>query len=344
MSEMNLMPILLLIGIVFLVIFIFSKYIIVVRQQECVIVERLGKFHTILNSGLNILIPFVDQSRQILWSRNGVITNVDRIDQREVVIDIPEQKVITKDNVGIIVDAIIYVQITDVKRAAYEIQSLPWAVAQLTQTTLRSLVGEMDLDHTLSSRDTINSRLKVVLDEATDKWGLKVNRVELKNVSPPPDVQMAMEKQMQAERERRANVLAAEGSKQSQILNAEGEKRARIEHSEGEKQEKINQALGDKEATIARAIGQARAIEDVAAAQAKAIELVKEAFGSPDVAANYLIAMEYLKRFGEMTQKNTDKVFIPYEATSVLSSIGAIGDILNKVTGDSATKLNMPKR
>lgn len=330
MENFNFMSLVTLIGIIFIVYFIFSKYIFIIRQQERVIIERLGKFHNLLDSGLNIIIPFVDQKRQIMWSSDGVIKNVDRIDLREVVIDIPEQKVITKDNVGIIVDAIIYVQITDVKRAAYEIQSLPLAVAQLTQTTLRSLIGEMDLDHTLSSRDTINSRLKVVLDEATDKWGLKVNRVELKNVSPPPDVQMAMEKQMQAERERRANVLTAEGAKQSQILNAEGERRARIEHSEGEKQEKINQALGDKEATIARAIGQAQAIEDVAAAQAKSIEMIKNAFNSPDVAANYLIAMEYLKRFGEMTQKNTDKVFIPYEATAILSSLGAVGDIISK--------------
>ncbi|BBH52592.1 SPFH domain-containing protein [Fluviispira sanaruensis] len=328
-----------LLAIVILVIFIFSKYVIVIRQQECIIVERLGKFHAVLNSGLNVLIPFVDQSRTILWSRNGMITNVDRIDLREVVIDIPAQQVITKDNVGINVDAIIYVQITDVKRAAYEIQALPIAVAQLTQTTLRSLVGEMDLDHTLSSRDVINSRLKIVLDEATDKWGLKVNRVELKNVTPPPEVQNAMEKQMQAERERRANVLTAEGSKQSQILNAEGEKRARIEHSEGEKQEKINQALGDQEATVARALGQAKAIESVAAAQAKSIQLIKDAFGGPEVAANYLVAMEYLKRFGEMTQKNTDKVFIPYEATAVLSSLGSIGDIMKKVTGDENLKL-----
>lgn len=329
-----------LIALIVLIVFVFKKFIIVIRQQECVIVERLGKFHNVLNSGLNFLIPFVDQSRSILWSRSGVITMVDRIDLREVVVDIPEQKVITKDNVGILVDAIIYVQITDVKRAAYEIQALPIAVAQLTQTTLRSLVGEMDLDQTLSSRDLINSRLKAVLDEATDKWGLKVNRVELKNVTPPPEVQMAMEKQMQAERERRANVLTAEGAKQSQILNAEGDKRSRIERSEGEKQEKINQALGDQEATVARALGQAQAIESVAGAQAKSIEMIKGAFGSSDVAANYLVAMEYLKRFGEMTQKNTDKVFIPYEATGVLSSLGAMSDIMRKVTeADPVKKL-----
>jgi regulator of protease activity HflC (stomatin/prohibitin superfamily) len=338
MNDLSFLPFLSLLGVVLLIFYVFTKYVVVIRQQECIIVERLGKFHNILNSGLNVLIPFIDQPRFILWSRNGVITNVERVDLREVIIDIPEQQVITKDNVGIIVDAIIYVQITDVKRAAYEIQALPASVAQLTQTTLRSLIGELDLDSTLSSRDVINSRLKMVLDEATDKWGLKVNRVELKNVIPPKDVQMAMEKQMQAERERRAKVLTAEGAKQSQILNAEGEKRSRIEQSEGEKQEKINQALGDKEAMIARAFGQARAIEDVAAAQAKSIDLIKAAFGSPDVAANYLIAMEYLKQFGQMTQKNTDKVFIPYEATGVLSSLGAMGDIMQKITSSDKGK------
>ncbi len=313
-----------------IVLYILMQSIIVIRQQECIVVERLGKFFNIYSSGLKILIPFVDQPRSIVWSRNGMITTVDRIDLREVVVDIPEQKVITKDNVGITVDAIIYVQILDVKKAVYEIQTLPIAVAQLTQTTLRSLIGEMDLDSTLSSRDIINSRLKIVLGEATDKWGLKVNRVELKNVTPPHEVQLAMEKQMQAERERRANVLTAEGSKQSQILNAEGDKTSRIQRSEGEKQEKINQALGDQEATVSRALGQAQAIESVSAAQAKSIEMIKTAFGGPEVAANYLVAMEYLKRFGEMTQKNTDKVFIPYEATAVLSSLGAIGDIMKK--------------
>lgn len=312
-----------------LVVFLLIQAIYIIRQQECMVVERLGKFHSVANSGLNFLVPFIDRPRQILWTLNGIVMPVDRIDMREVIIDIPEQRVITKDNVAIMVDAIIYVHITDVKRAVYEIQALPLAVAQLTQTTLRNLVGEMDLDQTLSSRDMINSRLKIVLDEASEKWGLKVNRVELKNVTPPPDVQIAMEKQMQAERERRASVLTAEGAKQSQILNAEGEKRARIERSEGEKQEKINQALGDKEATIARAQGQSAAIEAVAMAQAKSIEAIMAAFGKPDTASNYLIAMEYLKRFGEMTQKNSDKVFIPYEATGVLSSLGAMSDLIH---------------
>lgn len=317
----------LFLGIAALTVFVLVKGIYIVRQQECVIVERLGKFHSILESGPNIMLPFIDQARQVMWIRHGVIQFIDQIDLREVVLEIPEQRVITRDNVGIVVDALIYVQITDVKRATYEIQSLPMATAQLTQTTLRNLIGEMELDETLSSRDNINTRLKIVLDEATDKWGLKVNRVELRNITPPADVQQAMEKQMQAERERRAQVLTAEGHKASRVLEAEGDKTSRIERSEGEMQEKINQAIGDKEAFVQRAEGQAKYIEAVAVAQANAILSVRGAFGSPEVAANFLIAMEYLKRFGEMTQKPGDKVFVPYEATGVLSSLGAMKEI-----------------
>lgn len=309
----------LFLGIIFLVIILFLKSIFTVQQQQCVVIERLGKFQRILYSGLNIIVPFIDAKRQMLWIHNGRLVYTNVVDLRETVFDIPEQKVITRDNVAIQVDALIYIQITDVKRAVYEIQSLPTAVSQLTQTTLRSLIGEMDLDHTLSSRDTINTRLKSVLDEATDKWGLKVTRVELKNVNPPEDVQLAMEKQMQAERERRASVLTAEGRKQSQILIAEGEKQSLIAKSEGERQEKINQASG-----------QAKGIELVASAQARAITMLKDSFGNADTASNYLIAMEYLKKFGDITQKNSDKVFIPYEATGVLASLGSIKEMLNK--------------
>lgn len=329
---------LIFVGLAVIVVFGIIRGVYVIRQQECIIVERLGRFHGILGSGPQLILPYVDQPRQMLWIRNGVIVPVERIDLREVVLDIPEQRVITKDNVGITVDAIIYTQITDVRRAAYEIQSLPLAIGQLTQTTLRNLVGELELDHTLSSRDAINTRLKSILDEAADKWGLKVNRVELRNITPPLEVQQAMEKQMQAERERRAQVLSAEGSKQSRILDAEGEKQSRIERSQGEQQEKINQALGDRDAMIARADGEARGIEAVARAQASAISNVREAFGNPHVAAQYLVAMEYLKRFGEMTSKSTDKVFIPYEASGVLSSLGGIGDLL-KGSHSSASKL-----
>jgi regulator of protease activity HflC (stomatin/prohibitin superfamily) len=321
----------LFLAIVVLAVLVVSKGIYIVRQQEVVIVERLGRFHRMLESGLNLLLPVIDQPRAIQWVRNGIVVPTDRIDLREVVLDIPEQRVITKDNVGITVDAIIYMQVTDPKRTAYEIQSLPLAVAQLTQTTLRNLVGEMELDHTLSSRDAINTRLRLVLDEATDKWGVKVNRVELKNITPPQDVQMAMEKQMQAERERRAQVLSAEGTKQSKVLEAEGEKISRIQRSEGEQQEKINQALGDQEAMVSRAKGQAASILEVAEAQSKSIILVKEAFGDPATASQYLVAMEYLKRFAEFGAKNTDKVFIPYEATGALGSLGSLKELWKDV-------------
>ncbi len=306
-----------ILAILLFVFTIIRRGVYIVQQQEAIIIERLGRYHTTLESGLNIIIPIIDQPRKMWWIANGVFRHTERIDCREVIIDIPEQRVITKDNAGIVIDALIYLQVTDIRRAAYEIQTLPLAVQQLTQTTLRSLIGEMELDHTLSNREHINIRLKETLDEATNKWGLKISRVEIRNITPPADIQQAMEKQMQAERERRAQVLAAEGSKASKVLEAEGERQARIERSEGEKQEKINQAIGDREATIARANG-----------QAQAIEVVHNAFGDPKVAANYLIATEYLKRFGEMTQKPTDKVFIPYEASGVLSSLGTIKEIL----------------
>lgn len=319
---------LLFIAFAVVVLFAVARSIYVIRQQECMIVERLGRYHSVLLSGPQFIFPFIDQPRQMLWVKNGIVLPLERIDLREVVLDIPEQRVITKDNVGITVDALIYTQITDVRRAAYEIQSLPLAIGQLTQTTLRNLIGELELDHTLSSRDAINTRLKNILDEAADKWGLKVNRVELKNIIPPLEVQQAMEKQMQAERERRAQVLTAEGQKQSRILEAEGEKQSRIESSQGEQQEKINQALGDRDALIARADGQAREIEAVARAQAFAITSVRDAFGDSKVASQYLIAIEYLKRFGEMTSKSSDKVFIPYEASGVLSSLGGISEML----------------
>lgn len=334
---------LLLIAISVIVLFSIVRGIYVVRQQECMIVERLGRFHAVLQSGPQIILPFVDQPRQMLWVRNGIVVPVERIDLREVVLDIPEQRVITKDNVGITVDAIIYTQITDVRRAAYEIQSLPLAIGQLTQTTLRNLIGELELDHTLSSRDAINTRLKSILDETADKWGLKVNRVELRNITPPVEVQQAMEKQMQAERERRAQVLTAEGLKQSRILEAEGEKQSRIERSQGEQQEKINQSLGDRDALIARAEGQARSIEAVARAQATAITSVRDAFGDPKIASQYLVAMEYLKRFGEMTSKTNDKVFIPYEASGVLSSLGGISEMLKGTTSVSGAHSSTSK-
>ena len=241
-------------------------------------------------------------------------------------LDIPEQAVITKDNVAILIDALLYIQITDVKKATYMIANLPLAVAQLSQTSLRNVIGEMDLDETLSSRDTINAKLKLILDEATDKWGTKVNRVELRNITPPQEIQAAMEKQMQAERQRRAIVL-----------DAEGEKQARIQRSEGQKQEQINLASGEKDARILNAEGESGAIVKVAEANKNAIELIKSAFnGNPELTARYLIATNYLDMFEKFAQKPGDKVFLPYEASTALSSFGSVADLL-KNSGKNPT-------
>jgi regulator of protease activity HflC (stomatin/prohibitin superfamily) len=209
-----------------------------VRQAEVILVERLGKFRLTLRSGLHFIIPFIDKPRKVLWTfvkedptRRHVYRYseyVERIDLREAVYDFPKQNVITKDNVTIEINALLYYQVTDPKRAVYEVANLPQAIEKLTQTTLRNIVGSLDLDETLSSRDQINEKLRLILDDATDKWGVKVNRVELQEVNPPEDIRVAMEKQMRAERDRRATILEAEGMKRAAVLDAEGEKEARV--------------------------------------------------------------------------------------------------------------------
>jgi regulator of protease activity HflC (stomatin/prohibitin superfamily) len=242
----------------------------------------------------------------------------DRIDLRETVYDFPRQNVITKDNVGTEINALLYFQIMDPNKALYEIENLPDAIEKLTQTTLRNVIGEMDLDETLSSRDTINSKLRIILDDATNKWGVKVNRVELQDINPPRDIRDAMEKQMRAERDRRAKILEAEGSKKSMILEAEGFKESQINKAEGEKQAEILKAEGDAQARIRRAEGEASAILKVTEAVAKN--------GDP---INYLVAMKYLETFKEMVGGQDNKtVYLPYEATGILSSIGGIKDLL----------------
>lgn len=290
----------------------------VVNQSQCVVIERLGRYNTTLKSGFNVIIPFFDRARAIYWAQEGILSMVDNIDLRETVLDVPEQAVITRDNVSIHIDALLYLQITDPVKAAYEISNLPVAVAQLAQTSLRNVIGEMDLDQTLASRDVINAKLKAILDDATDKWGTKVNRVEIKNINPPREIQSAMEKQMQAERERRAKVLEAEGDKQ-----------ARIARSEGIKQEQINLSEGQKEAAIRHAQGEANAIKEVAEATRQAILMVKEAVGNnADLAARYMITTSYLEKFGNFTAQPGDKVFIPYEATAALGGLGLVKELL----------------
>jgi len=299
----------------------------IVQQSETIIIERLGKYQSTLSSGLNIIIPFLDKPRQIIWrySTEGPMGNVlvkyvkeNRIDLREAVYDFPKQNVITRDNIVTEINALIYFQIMDPVRAVYEIANLPQAIEKLTQTSLRNVIGEMDLDDTLSSRDTINSKLQEILDEATNKWGVKVNRVELQDINPPMDIREAMEKQMRAERDKRATILEAEGTKQAQVLEAEGARQA-----------DINRAEGEKKATILVADGEAQARIAIAEAEAEAIKVVRDAVQGTGDPINYLVAMKYLETLKEMTSGEDNKVvYIPYEATGVLSSVGGIKDML----------------
>jgi regulator of protease activity HflC (stomatin/prohibitin superfamily) len=299
-----------------------------VRQAEVVVVERLGKYHRTMESGVNIIWPIVERVRAINWRYvdTGVdgktilrTRRTDRIDLRETVYDFPRQNVITKDNVAIQINALVYFQVVDPMRSVYEITNLPDAIEKLTQTTLRNVIGELDLDETLVSRDTINKRLGAILDEATNKWGVKVNRVELQDINPPKDVQEAMEKQMRAERDRRAMVLSAEGQKRSAILEAEGRRES-----------EVNKAEGDRQAAILRAEGDAEALVRLANAEAESIHKIKDALGEGTATAtNYMVAMRYIETLKEMTAgDNTRTVYLPYEATGVLGALGGIRDLV----------------
>ncbi len=322
--------IILVIVVVILTIVIISAGVKVVPQSETRVIERLGRFHSVLSPGLNFIIPFVDRPKTIYTRRaetaiGGRVvvrtTATTIIDLREQVYDFPSQQVITRDNVTTEINALLYFQITDPKKAVYEIDNLPNAIEKLTQTSLRNVIGELELDETLTSRDTINSKLQLILDDATNKWGVKVNRVELQDITPPESVRVAMEKQMQAERNRRAEILNAEGEKQSLILR-----------SEGEKTSKINQAEAVKQTEILRAEGEARAIILNAQAEADAILRVAEAVSASKTdPATYMLAMKYIDTLREMTSgKDNKTVFVPYEASSVLSSIGSIQSLFDK--------------
>ncbi len=310
----------------------FIKGIYIVQQAEAVVVERLGKFEKELTPGLNFIFPILEAPRTIAWKVTqrlpdgetySYIKENTKIDLREAVYDFPRQNVITKDNVTISINALLYFQITDAKSAVYEIQNLPEAIEKLTQTTLRNLVGALDLDETLVSRDKINQELRSILDEASSKWGVKVNRVELQDVIPPADIQQSMEKQMKAERERRAAILEAEGMKKSAILRAEGQKEA-----------EINRAEGEKQAAILRAEGSASARVKNAAAEAEAIKMTIDAIANKGQPDKYLIAMKYLDTLKNITEGENNKiVYMPYEATGILSSLDGIKQMF-----DSAAK------
>ncbi len=294
--------------------YVASKTIRIVPQATVLLIERVGRFHKVAASGLNLIPPFLDRPRGFNWT--GLRPGSTLIDLREQFTELLPQPVITRDNVTIMVDSVIYWQITDPIKAVYEVNDLVGGLIQLTITAMRNVIGELDLDHALSSRDTINSKLRVVLDDATHKWGVKVTRVELRNINPPEDVRITMEKQMTAERNRRALVLQAEGEKQAAIARAEGEKQAAITRAEGEKQAAILQAEGQAQARLTAATAEAESIRRIA----DGITV-----GNP---AQYLIMMKYIESLREMSRSNNSKViFMPVETSSVLSSIGAFKEV-----------------
>lgn len=321
-------------GIFFIILLIFLmtwlfRAVYLVRQAEAIIVERLGRYDRTLTPGLHIIIPFIERTRSTYWSFIRPVDDkryyrytqlVDRLDLRESVYDFPKQNVITRDNVTMEINALLYYQVTDPKRAVYEVANLPEAIEKLTQTTLRNVIGSLDLDESLVSRDRINEKLRIILDEATDKWGVKINRVELQEVNPPADIRQAMEKQMRAERDRRAIILESEGKKRSAILEAEGIKESQI-----------LTAKGEAEAKVIRAESEAIARLKITEAEAHAIEMIKKV--APDCdALSYLIAQQYVKTLPEIMAGKDDKlVVVPYEATSVLGSLAGIKKLFESV-------------
>ena len=310
--------IILLVVIAIFVIVVIFRSIRIIPQAYAGIVERLGRYQRTLSPGLNLLVPFIDRLRPL-------------VDMREQVVSFPPQPVITEDNLVVSIDTVVYFQVTDARAATYEIANYLGAVEQLTTTTLRNVVGGLNLEQALTSRDEINGQLRVVLDEATGKWGLRVSRVELKAIDPPHSIQDSMEKQMRAERERRATILTAEGSKQAQILEAEGRRQADILRAEGEKQAAILEAEGEREA----AFREAEARERLAEAEAKATEMVSNAIAQGDVQAiNYFVAQKYVEAFKELaTAPNQKFVLMPMEASGLIGSIAGIGELAKEALG-----------
>ncbi len=293
-----------LVILLLIIVVIAFKSIKVVRQSEVCIVERLGRFHNVATAGLTIIVPFIDTIRSV-------------VSLKQQTMDVPPQGVITADNVTITIDTVVFYKITDPAKAVYEIQNLKKGIEYLAITTIRDIVGKMELDATFSSRDTINNQLRVILDEATDAWGCKVDRVEIKDITPPADIRDAMEKQMNAERNKRALILQAQGERESAITLAEGRKQAAILDAEA-----------DREARIRRATGEADAIKQVAEAKAKEIEMVYEAIKSSDPDEK-LVQLKSLEALKEVAKGDANKIFIPFEATSTLSSLGAIKDVMS---------------
>ena len=305
--------------IILIVIVLSLSCVKVIKQSKVGIVMRLGKFQKKADTGVHFLIPFLDQMAYV-------------IDLRENVVDFPPQPVITKDNVTMQIDTVVYFQVTDPVRYVFEIANPISAIENLTATTLRNIIGELDLDETLTSRDIINTKMRSILDEATDKWGIKVNRVELKNIMPPQDIQVAMEKQMRAERERRESILQAEGEKQSYILKAEGEKQSAILKAEAKKEAMVREAEGEKQSRILRAEGEAESIRQIAQAKAEGeatiIKNVFQAMKESDIDDN-MLALKSMEALEKLAESDSTKLVLPSETVNFLGSFKGIKEVLS---------------
>ena len=301
--------------LILLVLLVVVRSIRIVNQARMGIIMRLGKFHTEAKTGIHLLVPFIDTMSYM-------------IDLREMVVDFPPQPVITKDNVTMQIDTVVYYKITDPKSYVFEIANPISAIENLTATTLRNIIGDLDLDETLTSRDLINAKMRTILDEATDIWGIKVNRVELKNIMPPRDIQAAMEKQMRAERERREAILQAEGEKQSKILIAEGEKQSAILRAEAKKESMIREAEGERESKILEAQGEAEAIRNKKLAEADGIRSVFTAMKEANVDDNILAlkSMEAIEKLGESP---SSKLVLPSDAVNFLGTFKGIKEVMS---------------
>src|SRR5574339_37851 len=315
----------------FLGMWVLSASLKIVGQAEVLVVERLGRFHRVARSGLNILIPFIERPRAIdvryaeadvSGTKRIAARSTSRIDLREQVLNFPSQPVITKDNVTIDIDAVLYYRIAEPQKATYAVQNLPYALETLTRTTLRNIVGEMELDQTLASRDQINKRMREVIEEASIGWGVDVTRVELQAIEPPRDIQQSMELQMRAERERRAAVTNAEAGKRAAILESEGQREAQVRKAEGE-----------KEAAILRAEGLATARLAMAQAEAEAIQRITAALPEGQ-AAMYLLGLKYLEALPAVTQGKGTTIFLPAEASGVMGALGGMRELLRSTSGE----------
>ncbi len=317
------------------VIYALAKSIRIIGQAEVMVIERLGAFNRVARSGLNILIPFIERPKTIdvryfesdvSGLKKITASTTARIDLREQVLNFPSQPVITKDNVTIDIDAVMYYRVADPQKATYSVQNLPYALETLTRTTLRNIVGDIELDQTLASRDMINKRMREVIEEASIGWGVDVTRVELQSIEPPHDIQQSMELQMRAERERRAAVTNAEASKRAAILESEGQKEAQIRKAEGEKGAAILRAEGLATARLAMADAEAEAVKRIAAAL------------PPGEAATYLLGLKYIEALPQIAQGKGTSIFLPSEATGVLGAIGGIKEMLRGSGGIAGTE------